>query len=228
MNPLSETPKPDEPHLQRALAALPAHEPDTAVWAHLETHLAADAAIGQALPMLPAHAPDDDVWTAITAGLAEQTAPAALPLVPNPPAVARPLWPARARRRAWALAASLLLLSLGWWQLRPTMRGPAVAYETVTFGQEASPPLLPLPAADPLQQQRLAFIEAHCSAQPAVCQSGEFRTLRTQLQEVEIQELQLREDARRFGSSPELRREQARLVTLKASFTRQLVHLLVS
>ncbi|MGI4742075.1 MAG: hypothetical protein ACRYG7_43485 [Janthinobacterium lividum] len=228
MSSTSETPEPGGPHLQRALAELTAHQPDEEIWARIEAYLAADAVVSRTLPTLPAHAPDDDLWAAIAIGLDEAIAPTALPVVPSQPAVARPLWPARARRWAWALAASLLLLGLGWWQLHPTTSLSTVAHETVTFGQEASAPTLPAPAADALQQRQLSFIEAHCSSQPTVCQSGEFRTLRTQLQEVETQEARLRQDARRFGSSPELQREQARLVTLKASFTRQLVHLLVS
>ena len=86
----------------------------------------------------------------------------------------------------------------------------------------------PAPATDLLEQQGRLFIDAHCSSRPVVCESGEFRTLRTQLQELETQEARLRQDARRFGTSPELLREQARLITLKASVTRELVQLLIS
>jgi hypothetical protein len=98
----------------------------------------------------------------------------------------------------------------------------------MTFGEETSVLTLPAIVADPLEAQGIAFIDARCSAQPTVCQSGEFRTLRTQLQEVDAQEAALRQAAQRFGASPELLREQARLVTLKAAFTRQLVQLLLS
>jgi hypothetical protein len=103
-----------------------------------------------------------------------------------------------------------------------------MAHETLIFSEEISPMPLPASAVDPLGQQGLSFIDSRCSAQPAVCQSGEFRTLRTQLRELETQEAQLQQAARRFGASPELLREQARLITLKATFTRQLVQLLLS
>ncbi len=229
MSQIFETSEPGGANLQRALHTLPAHEPDPATWARIEAQLAADAALAQALPTLPAHEPDEDLWASIAARLDTVAVAAAPTAAPARPAVVRALWPARTARRVLALAASLLLLvGIGWWQVRPTTSRPAVAYETLTFSEEASPPLLPAPAADSLEAQGLSFAEAHCSSQPVVCQSREFRTLRTQLQEVESQEAQLRQAARRFGPSPELLREQARLVTLKASFTRQLVHLLIS
>ncbi|MGI4872552.1 MAG: hypothetical protein ACRYFX_15415 [Janthinobacterium lividum] len=224
MSQLSDTPEPGAPNLRRALAALPAHEPDPATWPRIEAQLAAAAALARALPALPAHEPDDDVWEAIAAQLDAAVAPAAV----APATVVRPLWRTRAGHRAWALAASLLvLLGVGWWQWHAAP-APAAPRETLTFSEEARPLLLPTPAADPLEAQGLSFIEAHCSAQPAVCQSGEFRALRTQLQELDTQQAQLQQDARRFGTSPELLREQAHLVALRASFTRQLVHLLIS
>jgi hypothetical protein len=224
MSQTPETPEPGGANLRRALATLPTHEPASDTWAHLEAQLAADVALARALPELPAHAPDEDLWASISARL-DTAAPVP---APTPPAVVRRLWPARTVRRALALAASLLLVLGGWWQLHPAAPRPVAAHETVTFGEEAGALALPAMAADPLEAQGLSFIDSRCSAQPTVCQSGEFRTLRTQLQELETQEAALRQAARRFGSSPELLREQARLVTLKATFTRQLVQLLLS
>lgn len=223
MSQFSETSGPGEPNLRRALQTLPTHEPDADTWAHIEAQLPADDALAHALATLPTHEPEADLWDAIATRL-----PTA---APQAPPVGRPMWPARPKYRALALAASLLLLlGVGWWQLRPAVPARAVARETLTFSEEAGelPTLVPGAATDPLEAQGLSFIDSHCSLQPAVCQSGEFRSLRTQLRELESQEAQLHRDARRFGSSPELRREQARLVALKAAFTRQLVHLLIS
>ena len=219
-----ETPEPGGPNLRRALAHLSAHEPDPGTWARIEARLTAESARPPAWPTLPGHAPDADLWAAIAARLDSAEASFA----PRPPAVLRPLWPARTGHRALALAASMLLLLGIWWQLRPVASGPTVARETVTFSEEAGAPSLPAPVADPLELQGLSFIDTRCSSQPVVCQSQQFRSLRTQLQELESQEVQLRQAAYRFGSSPELLREQARVITLKASFTRQLVQLLIS
>lgn len=221
-----DTPEPGGDNLRRALATLPTHEPDLDTWARLEAHLAADVALVRALPTLPAHEPDEDLWATVATRL-DAVVPAEGPAF-TPPAAGRRWWLARPVRRALALAASLLLVLGVWWQLRPVAPRPLVTHETMTFGEETSVLTLPAIVADPLEAQGIAFIDARCSAQPTVCQSGEFRTLRTQLQEVDAQEAALRQAAQRFGASPELLREQARLVTLKAAFTRQLVQLLLS
>lgn len=222
---MSQTPETGGPNLRRALNNLPTHEPEPATWSRIEAQLAADVALACAVPTLPMHEPDNDLWATVAARLdAADAVPA-----PATPAVVRPLWPARAVRRALAVAASLLLLLSAWWQLRPAALVPVVARETLTFSEEdgAGPLPAPAPAADPLERQGLLFIDAHCSSLPAVCQSGKFRTLRTQLTELEAQEAQLCRDAGRFGASPELLREQARLITLKATVTRELVQLLI-
>ena len=229
-----ETPEAGGAHLRRAIQQLPAHEPDPATWPRVAAQLAAEA-LARAIPALPPHEPDDALWAAIAARLdaGETTQPAAVP-APAAPAVVRtlqPAWLSRPVRRAMALAASLLLL-LGafWWQQRPA--GSALR-ETVAFSEEvaAPEPLTPpalAPGTDPLARQGVAFIDAHCTALPAVCGSGEFRSLRGQLAELEAQQTQLARDARRFGESPELRREQARLISLQAHITRELVQLLIS
>ena len=238
--PFDPTTEAGAPHLQRALGQLPAHEPDPATWPRIAAQLDADAALAHAIPTLPAHEPDDALWLAIAARLdapAEaEAAPAATPASPASPAVVRSLTPAwwpRVARRSLSLAASVLLVLGLWWQLRPGQPTTVGPHETVAYSEEAAPEANPtaLPTAlalDPLEQQGLAFIDAHCTAQPAVCGSGEFRTLRSQLAELEAQQAQLAQDARRFGNSPELRREQARLITLQARLTRELVHLIIT
>jgi hypothetical protein len=220
-------------NLQRALGQLPAHEPDPAAWRRIAAQLDADAALARAIPNLPAHEPDDTLWLAIATRLdaPAEEAPAPAPALVAPGVVrSLPLawWP-RVARRSLSLAASVLLVLGLWWQLRPV--GPAAEgpHETLAFSEEVLPESSPAaPAFDPLAQQGLAFIDAQCTSQPAVCGSGEFRVLRSQLAELEAEQARLTEDARRFGESPELRREQTRLITLQARLTRELVHLIIT
>lgn len=247
--PFNSPPEAGASNLRRAIGQLPAHEPDPATWPRVAARLHADAALARAIPALPAHAPDDALWLAIAARLdapeirpAETDAAEAFakspPLAPSAPAVVRPLQPAwwpRVARRSLALAASVLLVLGLWWQLRPA-RPAATAgpHETLAYSEEIAPeasgaaPLSTAPAFDPLEQQGLAFIDAHCTSQPVRCGSDEFRSLRRQLTELGAQQTQLVQDARRFGESPELRREQARLITLQARLTRELVHLIIT
>jgi hypothetical protein len=245
MNPTTpDMPESGTPNLRRAVAALLPHEPDAATWPRLAAQLAADEALARAIPALPAHEPADDLWASITACLDTgeiavpeadaASVPAVLRTLPPP---GRPAWLSRPARRALALAASVLLLLGGWWGLRPATAPVATAlHETVAYSEEVAPvasepralTAVPFAAPDPLEQQGRAFIDAHCSSLPTVCQSGEFRSLRTQLTELEGEEARLRLDARRFGASPELLREQTQLINLKAAVTRELVQLLIS
>lgn len=228
-----ETPEAGGANLRRAIGQLPPHEPDPATWPRVAAQLAADEALARALPALPPHEPDDALWATIATRLDAGALPRPA-TEPAPPAVVRtlqPAWLARPARRAMALAASILLLAgIFWWQQRPAASGPR---ETVAFSEEVAAleplvsPALTL-GADPLARQGLAFIDAQCTSQPATCGSDEFRSLRGQLAELEAQQVQLQRAARRFGESPELRREQARLITLQASITRELVQLLIS
>ncbi|TPG62953.1 hypothetical protein [Hymenobacter nivis] len=229
-----DTPEDGRPHLRRALDDLPVRAPDPATWPRIAAQLAADEALARAVPALPTHEPDAALWDAIAARLhvveSIESQNNIVPVALGPLAVVRALWPARTVRRVLAVAASVLLVLGVWWQQRPAPGAPAGAlHETLSFSEEMGPPApAPAPGPDPLDRQGRAFIDAHCSALPAVCQSGEFRSLRTQLTELETQQAQLRRDTRRFGASPELLREQARLVSLQASITRELVQLLIS
>jgi hypothetical protein len=244
MNPTPDAPDSGAPNLRRAVATLPTHEPDPATWSRVAAQLAADAALAKAIPSLPTHEPADDLWASIAARL---DAPADVQnsgykesAQPPMAGVVRALWPARpALRRALALAASVLLLLGVWWQQRPVAPGrPPVAVaasprESVAYSEETTAVPTPVSTAslvtsDPLELQGQAFIQAQCSALPGVCQSGEFQSLRTQLAELETQEARLRLDARRFGTSPELLREQAQLISMKAALTRELVQLFIS
>lgn len=249
MNPEPENESFTEPgaaNLRRALGQLPPHEPAPDTWARIEAQLAADAALPRLVAELPTHEPEADLWASIAGRLdAANAAEAAAPprtLGPSAAASRYAGWLASRRaRRALALAASLVLLIMagaGWWQHRPAApatlasMAPAGPRETLTVSEETMEVVLPitLPALPPdaLETQGLAFIQKGCSRQPAVCSSAEFQSLNTQLTELQAQQQELQQASRRFGSSPELAREQARLVNLQAAVTRQLVNLLIS
>jgi len=226
---MNDSLEPGRENLRRALVQLPAHEPDDAVWLGIVTQVA----IAQATPTLPQHEPDEELWAAIASRL--DAVQPVVPSVVGTDPVVRPLWP---RVSWWAagLAATILLV-LGVWMLqpRPADSPPTAAVsaprETITFSEEAAAPAAPVrlvSTVDPLGQEGEAFIDAHCASLPDVCQSREFRALRRQLTEVEGQERRLRQDAQRFGASPELVRQQVQLTSLRATITRELVQLIIS
>lgn len=214
---MSAHPTPDaegRQHLARAIGQLPTHEPDPSGWDALAAQLAGEQAIAAALPHLPTHEPAADTWQHLASRLDQAAAPA-------------PLWPVRQRRRAWQLglaASVLLLLGIGLAWLRPPASAPRVAVASLP----PLPALPPLPPAQPLEAEGEAFIEAHCTSLPQVCQSGEFQQLRAQLAALQRQEVLLRTQAQQRGATPQLVRQQVQVTILKATVTRELIHLLTS
>jgi hypothetical protein len=213
--------------LQRALGQLPTHQPDEDLWPRIAHQLAADEAVVRAVPRLPTHQPDEDLWERI-AGQLDQPAALATASSPAPTrTINRTLWPAY--RVAAGMAAAVLLLLATWRQApMPT----STLHETVSVEQDVLPiPAVPAEAAsmaDPLAQDGLRFIEAQCSAQPAVCQSTDFQSLRTQLAELEAEEQRLAQAIHRLGASPDMVQHQVQVTTLKATVTRDLIQLLIS
>ncbi|MDF7814441.1 hypothetical protein [Hymenobacter sp. YC55] len=233
MNQTPDLPEEGHQHLRRALNELPTHEPAPATWSRIEAQLAADEAIHRTLPQLPTHAPDDALWAAIAGRLDQlDTEPTPLTAAPTAPGVVRPLWPAKRLRLVASVAAAILVLVLAWWQFPTSSYDASVPHETITYTEETvESPVATLPvqsAVDPLGREGVAFIDAHCTSLPTVCQSGEFKELRTQLTELETEELRLQQAAQRFGTTPELVRNQVRVTTLKAAVTRELIQLLIS
>jgi len=213
-------PEGGEPNLRRAVRKLPTHEPDAAGWDAIAAQLAGEQALARALPQLPSHEPDADTWDTVAARLDHLAAP-------------RPLWQPRPRHR-WAvslgLAASLVLLlaaGLAWWG-RPAQPAPVAGVAPVLPATPALPALPPPLAAEPLEAEGEAFIDAHCSSLPQVCQSGEFRQLRAQLTALQQQEQHLRTQAQRRGATPQLVQQQVQVTIRKATVTRELIQLLIS
>lgn len=243
MSQTPETPEQGRQHLRRALQQLPTHEPIPATWARIQARLTADDTVARAVSYLPTHEPDDDLWQAIASRLeepadAKSSGPELLPAPKVSPI--RRLWPTASWQLVAGIAAAVLVLVGMWWQQserRPTAdvaQTPAATAprETIVYSEEVVPAPVASPAApatfDPLGEQGVSFIDAHCSSLPTVCQSDEFRQLRTQLSELETEEQGLRHDVRRFGATPELLQHQVQITTLKATVTRELVQLLIS
>ncbi|MGI4762962.1 MAG: hypothetical protein ACRYF0_19780 [Janthinobacterium lividum] len=210
-------------HLVRALGELPTAEPAATAWAAIASHLAADQAISNALPQLPTHEPADDTWLHVAARLDRLAPP-----------VARPQPQRRPQRwRQLSLAASLLVLlaaGLAWFgrpASAPVARLPAPSIAAPVAAVPALPALPPAPSAEPLDTEGEAFIDAHCSSLPQVCQSGEFQQLRAQLTDLQQQEQQLRTQTQR-GATPQLEQQQVQVTIRKATVTRELIHLLIT
>ena len=210
-------------HLARALGELPTAEPAPTAWAAIASQLTADQAISSALAQLPTHEPADDTWLHVAARLDRLA-----------PSVARPQAQRQPQRwRQLSLAASLLLLlaaGLAWFGRPASAPVAEVTTPPVAAGiaaVPALPALPPAPSAEPLDTEGEAFIDAHCSSLPQVCQSGEFQQLRAQLTDLQQQEQQLRTQTQR-GATPQLEQQRVQVTIRKATVTRELIHLLIT
>lgn len=225
--PATSEPEAGRPPLERAVQELPQHEPAAGTWDRIAARLAADQALAHALPQLPQHEPAADTWNVIAARLDHL----ATPVAPRPHLRVQ-------RRRAWqlALVASLLLVAGLGWLGRPGSHAPvAVAPPTAAPGAVVAPAVPDLPAlpalpppVEPLDTQGEAFIDAHCSSLPQVCQSGKFRQLRARLAALQQQQQQLENQTQQRGATPQLEQQQVQVTIQKATVTRELVHLLIS
>lgn len=233
-----------EQALARARLTLPVHLPEATLWARISARLDGADAPGSvstappaSLPALPQHTPDDALWASIAARL-------------DAPAPPRPQWPggrpwwlraSRTRRGvvragAGALLLALLVLAAGLLHRpsRPAAAVASVASETISYTEEivvdapAAAGVNPSSGPDTLDLSGQAFIDAHCSSLPAVCQSARFRALRGELDALTSEEQQLADDLRRFGGQPALLQHQSRVTTQKATTTRTLIRLLIS
>ncbi|GAB3831586.1 hypothetical protein [Hymenobacter jeollabukensis] len=230
--------------VSRALPELPAHEPDDDLWAVIVGRLDHEAAAPAPFSLHPAAEAEADIVPLHAAPAAEMPAEPAAPL--QQPGVTH-RWLTQPWHWATTAAAAVLVLAVVWWQ-RPlpvaapaavarvstAAPEPAAATETISYGEEVLPTDQAATATfvgtafDPLQAQGVAFIDAHCTSLPTVCQTTEFQELRTELAELEAEEQRLQKDAKRFGTSPELEQNQARVTTQKATVTRELIQLLIS
>lgn len=205
-------------------------------------------------PLAPVPAAEQPAEAAQPAGATEPLPTPAPAAAPELAPLALPQATRRWLTRPWHWAASVaaaavLLLTGAWWQQQQRPSGPLLAqtstatpepaaapaaHETISYGEEVLPADKAATARfagssfDPLQAQGVAFIDAHCTSLPTVCQSTQFQELRTELAELEAEEQRLQQAARRFGPSPELEQDRARVTTQKATITRELIQLLIS
>ncbi|TGE07625.1 hypothetical protein [Hymenobacter fodinae] len=225
-----EGPELGRPHLHKAIANLPSHEPDEHTWTQIEQQLNLTTLLGQAPPELPEHEPDELVWDGIMARL-DQPEPAAVPPAAAP--VVRRMWPSQVLR-VGAIAASWLLVLLAWHYWPSATPQRIVAQERISYTVETVPTAatteepLPLPNDAAQEHEGMAFINAQCSKVPVGCQSPEFQNLKQQMAELDAEEKRLQREVQRFGNNPELIRYQTRVTTMKATVTKELIQLLIS
>jgi hypothetical protein len=84
-----------------------------------------------------------------------------------------------------------------------------------------------IPAADKVETAAISFINTHCEVNTHVCESPEFKELKSQLIELESQ-MGMLDEALKYGEDPELIKTKIKIENLKSRITKELIQKLNS
>ena len=198
--------------LKAGLQQLPEYAPPPAIWDALEENLDADAALASGVNRLPQYEPPSEIWTQIEAQLATATTPR-LSATFSRRYRFRPAW--------YAVAASVALLLAAWWWQQPA--GNAVeTKDLIAVTQEVADEQLLQMNAEP-EDEAFQLIQHLCRAQMPVCEQAEFKTLKTELDELTEAKSELRHALGSFGDDPELHTQLARIERERSEVLRQMI-----
>lgn len=209
-------------HLREALDALPEYAPPAAVWEALDEALELESVLVKNIDRLPVYAPPSEIWTQIEAALPQA---AIANSRKSSDAIAggnraghrRLLAPA-----VWRYAAALALLLTAWWFF-----GPNTQTETptiVTTQESVDEQLLGANAEG--EDEAFQLVQELCRTQTPVCEQPEFKTLKTELEELTDAKTELREALGSYGDDPELHAQLARIERERSELLRQMMSMI--
>ncbi|CAN5913834.1 hypothetical protein BH24BAC1_BH24BAC1_36440 [soil metagenome] len=202
----------NQEQLKKAIRSLPDLDPEDGLWERIAADLAFEEKLAEKMPNLPTFDPAPDLWLRIAEGMEPEKKPERWSV-----------W----FRYAGGIAASLLLVVLVAYYASVTQMDASPAgyfsYSEEVLYQEVLEET-PLVAEEEAQ----AFITAHCTRLPEVCQKEEVEELKDQLAQLEKEEKELRESLQLFAEDPDLIRRQIKIENLKAAITKELIQILLS
>lgn len=177
--------------LIEALSSLPEYEPSEELWNNIESEIGGpdgDIVPPQLLQSLPQYEPPEAVWAGILKNL-EAGKPQAIVVMFG--------W-----RRALAVAASLALLLVVFWQInRSTATEPqAVA---MNYSEENVDPMLLVRDWDEDEDAFTEFLSL-CEAKKTVCEQPEFKQLQGELEELTAAKDELKTAIGEFSTDADL------------------------
>ena len=173
---------------------LPEYEPNDEVWKSIESKLN-DAVLQESVGRLNTYEPKADLWDGIERNLA----------------------PKVIRFRAWrwaSLAASVALLAgvLFWYNTNN---------ESLTYSEQKLDKNLLLNPADDSQPQ-YEMIVAYCKQRNYVCENPEFKTLKTELEELNVASTRLQAAVGQYNTEPELIAQLTNIEVQKSDILRKM------
>lgn len=173
---------------------LPEYEPSNEVWKKIEAGLNQDV-LQKAIDQLPEYEPIEETWSGINQGLN----------LHKPKLV---IW-------KWASLAASVLLIAGLVLYKPWESS------NISYSQEKLDKQLLLSPTDDSQKQ-YEMIVAYCKEQTYVCQNPEFKELKTELEELNLASIELKEAVGAYNTEPELMAQLSTIEQQKADVIRKM------
>lgn len=201
--------------LHEALQALPTYEPPLALWDDIELALDSEDALAESVQALPQYEPPDAVWQHLEARLDAAEPQKIVRLEP----VLRPLH----QRRWWAAAATITLLVMAWWLMRPVAGdGELVA---VQISQEAVNTEVQA-AAQEAEDEGFDLVAELCESKAPVCEETDFKLLKSELDDLTLAKNDLRTALGQYGDDPDMAAQLVQIERERSEVLRQMMQMI--
>ncbi len=194
--------------LQQALQRLPQYEPPAGLWDALEESLDAEEQLAAAAQTLPQYEPPAQVWKNLETALERNPA-------------TRPVLRVLIFRRLMAAAAVGLILLSAWWLFKTG----TVGAEQIVVSQEKLDEQI---RASVQEKEDTAFelVQTLCQSRAPVCEEPEFKTLKSELDELTETKESLRQALGQYGDDPSLAAQLVRIERERSGLLRQMMSMI--
>lgn len=194
--------------LQQAIQRLPQYEPPAGLWDALEESIDAEEQLSATAQTLPQYEPPAQVWKNLETALEQN------------PATRSVLRVLIFRRLMAAAAVGLILLS-AWWLFRTDHVGA----EQIVVSQEKLDEQI---RASVQEKEDTAFelVQTLCQSRAPVCEEPEFKTLKSELDELTEAKESLRQALGEYGDDPSLAAQLVRIERERSGLLRQMMSMI--
>ncbi len=194
--------------LQHTLQRLPEYEPPAGLWDALEEALDAEEMLGESVRALPTYEPPAKVWENLEAALEQK------------PMLRPALRVAIFRRVMAAAAVGLVLLSAWWWfQTGNSSEGQiAISQEKLDEQIRSS--------VQEEEDSAFELVQTLCQSRAPVCEQPEFKTLKSELDELTQAKESLRQALGQYGDDAGLAAQLIRIERERSGVLRQMMSMI--
>lgn len=194
--------------LQHALQRLPEYEPPAGLWDALEEALDAEEMLGESVRALSTYEPPAKVWENLEAALEQKNA-------------AKPALRGAIFRRVMAAAAVALVLLSAWWWFQT---GNSTAEQIIVSQEKLDEQI----RASVQEEEDSAFelVQTLCQSRAPVCEQPEFKTLKSELDELTQAKESLRQALGQYGDDPSLATQLVRIERERSGVLRQMMSMI--